>query len=126
VEVGGATAGKAIIILNPADPPILMRDTVYVALSGEVDEAAVVAAVERRVAEVAEYVPGYQLKREVLFDYGAWSTPAGDAVCRVTVLLEVAGAGDYLPVYAGNLDIMTSAAVRVGERIGESLLVGTP
>jgi acetaldehyde dehydrogenase len=121
VEVGGAAAGKAIIILNPADPPILMRDTVYVALAGEIDEAAITAAVERRVAAVAEYVPGYQLKREVLFDYGVWSTPEGDTTCRVTVLLEVAGAGDYLPVYAGNLDIMTAAAVRVGERIAESL-----
>ena len=121
VQVGGAATGKAIIVLNPADPPIIMRDTVYAALAGEVDEAAIAAAVQRRVAEVSEYVPGYRLKEAVLFDHGSWPTPAGAAHTRVTVLLEVAGAGDYLPVYAGNLDIMTAAAVRVGEQIALNL-----
>jgi acetaldehyde dehydrogenase len=119
VEVGGAVAGKAIIILNPAAPPVLMRDTVYAAVPGDADEAAIREAVERRVEEVAEYVPGYRLKQQVLFDDGDWKTAGGEAGRRVTVLLEVTGAGDFLPEYAGNLDIMTAAAVRVGERIAE-------
>lgn len=122
VEVGGAKAGKAIIVLNPADPPILMRDTIYLGLADAVDEAVVSDAIERRVAEVAEYVPGYRLKERVIVDSGSWETPSGTVRRRITVLLEVAGAGDYLPVYAGNLDIMTAAAVRVGERIAESML----
>jgi acetaldehyde dehydrogenase len=122
VEVGGAGAGKAIIVLNPADPPILMRDTVDAALAGDVDRDAVSQSVAERVAAVAEYVPGYRLKGEPLFDEGRWSTPGGEATTRVTVLLEVEGAADYLPVYAGNLDIMTAAAVRVGERIAERAL----
>ncbi|MEA2271989.1 MAG: acetaldehyde dehydrogenase [Solirubrobacteraceae bacterium] len=123
-EVGGAAHGKAIIVLNPAEPPILMRDAVYAALAGEVDREAIRTAVERRAGEVAEYVPGYRLKSEVLFDEGEWRTPGGTASTRVTVLLEVAGAGDYLPVYAGNLDIMTSAAVQVGERLATHLAAG--
>jgi acetaldehyde dehydrogenase len=122
IEVGGAAKGKAIIILNPAEPPILMRDTVYAALAGEVAPEAVREAVSRCVAEVASYVPGYSLKEEVLVDHGEWNTPGGTARTRVTVLLEVAGAGDFLPVYAGNLDIMTAAAVRVGERIADRML----
>jgi len=121
VEVGGAQHGKAIIILNPADPPILMRDTVYAALDGEVDESAIRDSVAQRVAEVAEYVPGYRLKGDVLFDEGSWPTPGGRVGTRVTVLLEVTGAGDFLPVYAGNLDIMTAAAVRVGESLARRL-----
>jgi acetaldehyde dehydrogenase len=123
-EVGGAAQGKAIIILNPADPPILMRDTVYAAVHGDVDHDAIRAAIERRVADVARYVPGYRLKNEVLFDEGDWNTPGGTATTRITVLLEVTGAGDFLPVYAGNLDIMTSAAVQVGEQLAEHLVVG--
>jgi acetaldehyde dehydrogenase len=121
VDVGGSATGKAIIILNPAEPPILMRDTVYAALPADADEDAVTAAVHHRVDAVAAYVPGYRLKQEVLFDDGPFATPGGAAGKRCTVLLEVAGAGDYLPVYAGNLDIMTSAAVRVGERLAEHL-----
>jgi acetaldehyde dehydrogenase len=121
VDVGGAATGKAIIILNPAEPPILMRDTVYAALGEEADEAAVTAAIHERVEAVAAYVPGYRLKQDVLFDEAPFETPGGGAGKRCTVLLEVAGAGDYLPVYAGNLDIMTSAAVRVGERLAEHL-----
>jgi acetaldehyde dehydrogenase len=124
VEVGGARSGKAIIVLNPADPPIVMRDTVYAALTGQVDEAAIAAAVRERVAAVAEYVPGYELKAEVIFDRGGWETPGGSAETRATVLLQVRGGGDYLPVYAGNLDIMTAAAVRVGERIAAARQVG--
>jgi acetaldehyde dehydrogenase len=118
-EVGGAGRGKAIIILNPADPPILMRNTVFCALPAGYDEAAVAAAVEDMVAAVARYVPGYRLKNPPVFEEGPFATPGGPAAARVVALLEVEGAGDYLPPYAGNLDIMTSAAVRVGEALAE-------
>ena len=101
--VGGASRGKAIIILNPAEPPILMRNTVYADMP-DVDAVAATAAVEETVAAVASFVPGYRLTAPPLVDRNL-----------VTVLLEVEGAGDYLPRYAGNLDIMTSAAVRVAE-----------
>jgi acetaldehyde dehydrogenase len=120
VEVGGAETGKAIIVLNPAEPPILMRDAIYLALEEEADEARVAAAVHRRVDEVAQYVPGYRLK-DILFDDGEFRTPGGLSRRRCTVFLEIEGAGDYLPVYAGNLDIMTAAAVRVGEQIARHL-----
>lgn len=117
-RVGGAQQGKAIIVLNPADPPILMRNTLYaVPAAVELDEQAVRTAVERRVGEVAEYVPGYRCK-SIAFDEQdtAWGrTPV------VIVLLEVEGAGDFLPPYAGNLDIMTAAASRVGGRIAARL-----
>lgn len=102
-EVGGADLGKAIIILNPADPPILMRDTVYCEVKN-MDEEKIRASIYEMVADVQSYVPGYRLKQEPLFDGN-----------RVTVFLEVEGAGDYFPPYAGNLDIMTAAAVRVAE-----------
>jgi acetaldehyde dehydrogenase len=105
-EIGGAERGKAIIVLNPADPPILMRNTVYCTLSDEVDRDAVEASVLAMVERVAAYVPGYRLRAEPIFDDG-----------RVTVIVEVEGAGDFLPLYAGNLDVMTAAAVRVGELI---------
>jgi acetaldehyde dehydrogenase len=121
VDVGGARTGKAIIVLNPADPPILMRDTVYAALPDGTDLDAVSDAVERQVDEVAQFVPGYRLKQQVLFAEGTFATPGGPAETCCTVLLEVTGAGDYLPTYAGNLDIMTAAALRVGERLAEHL-----
>lgn len=110
--IGGAAGGKAIIILNPADPPILMRNTVYLLPAGEFDEAAVTKSVQAMVSEVSEYVPGYRLKGAPVFD-----TVKIDGVARrsITLLLEVQGAGDYLPEYAGNLDIMTAAAWRVGQ-----------
>ncbi|HEY8473279.1 MAG TPA: acetaldehyde dehydrogenase (acetylating) [Natronosporangium sp.] len=114
-EIGGAERGKAIIILNPAEPPILMRNTVYAALPEGADHAAVIDSVERMVAEVAKYVPGYRLKNPVVVEEGPFHTPGGTVPHRVVVLLEVEGAGDYLPPYAGNLDIMTAAAVAVGE-----------
>jgi acetaldehyde dehydrogenase len=114
--VGGAQKGKAIIILNPAEPPILMRNTVYCALPVSADRAAVEESVRQMAAEVAEYVPGYRVKG-IVFDDGPFSTPSGEAAQRVTVLLEVTGVGDYLPPYAGNLDIMTASAVRVGETL---------
>lgn len=102
-EVGGADHGKAIIILNPAEPPILMRDTVHCEVKS-MDEEKIRASIHDMVADVQAYVPGYRLKQEPLFDGN-----------RVTVFLEVEGAGDYFPPYAGNLDIMTAAAVRVAE-----------
>ncbi len=120
--VGGAKQGKAIIILNPAEPPLLMRDTVY-CLADTEDEAAVRTSIETMVGEVQKYVPGYRLKQEVQFEKLGHNskvrTPNGTMASglKVSVFLEVEGAGDYLPKYAGNLDIMTSAALAVGERV---------
>jgi acetaldehyde dehydrogenase len=114
-EIGGAAHGKAIIILNPADPPILMRNTVFCALPEGTDHGAVLDSVQTMVAEVAAYVPGYRLKNRPVIEEGPFSAPGGTVPHRVVVLLEVEGAGDYLPTYAGNLDIMTAAAVRVAE-----------
>ena len=114
-EIGGAAHGKAIIILNPADPPILMRNTVFCALPEGTDHGAVLDSVRAMVAEVAAYVPGYRLKNRPVIEDGPFSAPGGTVPHRVVVLLEVEGAGDYLPTYAGNLDIMTAAAVRVAE-----------
>jgi acetaldehyde dehydrogenase len=114
-EIGGAERGKAIIILNPADPPILMRNTVFCALPEGSDHDAVVDSVRRMVADVAAYVPGYRLKNGPVIEEGPFDTPGGSVPHRVVVLLEVEGAGDYLPKYAGNLDIMTASAVRVAE-----------
>jgi acetaldehyde dehydrogenase len=120
-RVGGAEQGKAIMILNPADPPILMRNTLYaVPASGELDEAALRASVQKRVAEVAAYVPGYRCKSVVIDEQEtAWGR-----VPVAVVLLEVEGAGDFLPSYAGNLDIMTAAACRIGRRIATTLREG--
>jgi acetaldehyde dehydrogenase len=118
--IGGAASGKAIIILNPAEPPVLMRNTVYCGLPGDADPAVVAEAIERMVAEVAAYVPGYRLKAPPVFDDGPFATPGGLAARKVTVLLEVTGSADFLPAYAGNLDIMTAAAVRVAEAVGQS------
>lgn len=108
--IGGAARGKAIIVLNPATPPMIMRDTVFCAVPADADVSAVVESVVRMVADVAAYVPGYRLLAEPQFD------PVGDGV-RVAVFVEVAGAGDFLPPFAGNLDIMTAAATRVGEEV---------
>ncbi|MEU0557937.1 acetaldehyde dehydrogenase (acetylating) [Dactylosporangium sp. NPDC006015] len=119
-SVGGARRGKAIIILNPADPPLIMRDTVL-CLIGDADHDEVRTSIERMVADVAAYVPGYRLKQAVQFtavdpDEVRLLAPDG-ARWKVSVFLEVEGAAHYLPAYAGNLDIMTSAAMRVAERI---------
>ena len=120
--VGGAQRGKAIIILNPAEPPLIMRDTVY-CLIGDADLDAVRDSIQKMVAEVATYVPGYRQVQEVQFTPVERSEVAiliadDSAVSwKVTVFLEVEGAAHYLPAYAGNLDIMTSAAMRVAERI---------
>lgn len=119
-KIGGAQDGKAIIILNPADPPIMMRNTVYVVPDGdELDEDAVTRSVEEVLKEVQKYVPGYQLKNEPVFD--TRETPWGEKPI-VIMLLEVEGAGDFLPKYAGNLDIMTASARRVGDLFARHLL----
>ncbi len=119
--VGGAERGKAIIVLNPAEPPLLMRDTVYcLCPDPDADRAAIAESVAAMVAEVQEYVPGYRLKQDVQFDRVDGYVPTlGRQLTgvQVTVFLEVAGAGHYLPAYAGNLDIMTSAALRTAQRL---------
>ncbi|WP_067138018.1 acetaldehyde dehydrogenase (acetylating) [Microtetraspora malaysiensis] len=123
-KVGGAARGKAIIILNPADPPLIMRDTVF-CLIGDADQDAVRGSITEMVAQVAEYVPGYRLKQEVQFTPIPADEPvhtlipegSGPVTTRVSVFLEVEGAAHYLPAYAGNLDVMTSAALRVAESI---------
>jgi acetaldehyde dehydrogenase len=118
-RLGHARRGKAIIILNPAEPPIIMRDTIFCAVPTDADEQSITRSVEEMVAEVAEFVPGYRLRSGPQFD----DTPEGK---RVTVFLEIEGSGDYLPPYAGNLDIMTAAATRVGEEIARTLLGVSP
>lgn len=107
-RVGGARRGKAIIIINPAEPPLVMRDTVHCLVDGEPDRDAITASVRAMVAEVQRYVPGYRLKNGPVFDGR-----------RVSTFLEIEGLGDYLPRYAGNLDIMTAAAVRTAELFAE-------
>lgn len=109
-DVGGADKGKALIILNPADPPILMRDTIYCEVKN-MDEEAISKSIADMVEKVKEYVPGYRLKQPPLFDGNI-----------VTVFVEVEGAGDYFPAYAGNLDIMTAAATRVAEDFARTML----
>jgi acetaldehyde dehydrogenase len=125
--VGGAKRGKAIIVLNPAEPPVIMRDTVFCLIEHGADgappEERIRAAVMEMAARVAEYVPGYRLKQDVQFERVAepWMPVLGRpfAGTKVAVFLEVSGAGHYLPEYAGNLDIMTSAALRIAERLAE-------
>jgi acetaldehyde dehydrogenase len=117
VSIGGASRGKAIIVLNPADPPILMRNTVFCALDDGFDPGEVTRSILDMVDEVARYVPGYRLKADPVFEYDGYVTPGGTVPARVVALLEVEGAGDFLPTFAGNLDIMTAAAARVGESI---------
>lgn len=119
IEVaGGAKRGKAIIVLNPADPPLIMRDTIFCSLPRGTDHADVVRSIEATVAEVQSYVPGYRLLAEPQFG----GSPDGADEDRVVVLVEVEGAGDYLPPYSGNLDIMTAAATRVGEELARHLI----
>lgn len=124
--VGGASRGKAIIVLNPAEPPLMMRDTVYCLTDEDADTAAIADSIEAMVAAVASYVPGYRLKQAVQFDRYTPDSPlalhANDrrAGLKVSVFLEVEGAAHYLPSYAGNLDIMTSAALAAAEQIAAS------
>jgi len=123
-QVGGAEKGKALIILNPAEPPVVMRDTVFT-LSESADREAIKESIHEMIAEVQKYVPGYTLHQEIQFD----DIPADKPVfieglgfrygLKTTILLQVVGAGHYLPAYAGNLDIMTSAALSTGDRLAE-------
>ncbi len=112
--IGGAERGKAIIILNPAEPPMIMRDTIFCAIPEDADREAITQSIKDVVAEVQTYVPGYQLLNEPQFDEPS-VVNGGNYV--VTTFVEVEGAGDYLPPYAGNLDIMTAAATKVGEEM---------
>lgn len=123
MDVGGATRGKAIIVLNPAEPPLIMRDTVY-CLCDDADQEAIRQSVADMVAEVQTYVPGYRLKQAVQFEHIGSNKPlripemdSSFTGLKVTVFLEVEGAAHYLPAYAGNLDIMTSAAMKTAEKI---------
>ena len=113
-KVGGAAKGKAIIIINPAEPPLIMRDTVHCMTEGAPDQAAITASIHAMIKEVQKYVPGYRLVNGPVFDGN-----------RVSVFLEVTGLGDYLPKYAGNLDIMTAAAARTAEMFAEEIISGS-
>ncbi len=126
-SVGGADRGKAIIVLNPADPPLIMRDTVY-CLCDEAEQGAIESSIEAMVREVQTYVPGYRLKQKVQFEHIGSNRPlripemnGAFTGLKVSVFLEVEGAAHYLPAYAGNLDIMTSAALRTAEKIAARL-----
>jgi len=119
-KIGGAARGKAIIVLNPAEPPILMRNTVYGILA-DADEAKILRSIEAMIQRIQQYVPGYRLRAKPLIQ----DVANGERKKKVTLFIEVEGAGDFLPKYAGNLDIMTSAAVKVGEEIGRHLRAGT-
>jgi acetaldehyde dehydrogenase len=110
--IGGAVQGKAIIILNPAEPPMIMRDTIFCAVDPEADTDAIAESVHRMVAAVQDYVPGYRLLQEPQFDGPSAATRGAT---KVSIFIEVEGAGDFLPPYSGNLDIMTAAATRAGE-----------
>ena len=125
--VGGARRGKAVIVLNPAEPPLIMRDTVY-CLTADADQAAIEASVLAMAEEVKTYVPGYRLKQKVQFERVGhndrlYIPEMGEAFAglKTTIFLEVEGAAHYLPAYAGNLDIMTSAALRTAERVAERM-----
>lgn len=110
-QVGGARKGKAIIVINPAEPPLIMRDTVHCLTEGEPDQEAITKSIHDMISEVQKYVPGYKLVNGPVFDGN-----------RVSIFMEVEGLGDYLPKYAGNLDIMTAAAARTAEMFAEKLL----
>jgi acetaldehyde dehydrogenase len=117
-QVGGAERGKAIIVLNPVKPEMIMRDTVFCALPADIDEDAIMASIVNMVEAVREYVPGYRLTADPQFDH---ARDEWNGWGRVTVMLEVTGNGDYLPPWAGNLDIMTAAAARAGRLVAEQL-----
>jgi acetaldehyde dehydrogenase (acetylating) len=119
-KIGHAARGKAIIVLNPAEPPILMRNTVHGVLTSA-DEEKILRSIESMVGRIKEYVPGYRLRAKPLIQ----DLSNGSSKKKVTLFVEVEGAGDFLPKYAGNLDIMTSAAVKVGEEISRHLQAGT-
>ena len=112
-KVGGAKVGKAIIIINPAEPPLIMRDTVHCLTEGEPDQAKIIESIHAMVKEVQKYVPGYRIVNGPVFDGN-----------RVSIYLEVEGLGDFLPKYSGNLDIMTAAAARTAEMFAEEVIAG--
>lgn len=112
-SVGGADEGKAIIIINPAEPPLMMRDTIHCLTEDEPDQEAIIKSVNEMIVEVQKYVPGYSLKNGPVFDGN-----------RVSIFMEVEGLGDFLPKYAGNLDIMTAAGLRTAEMYAEEILAG--
>ena len=112
-QVGGAASGKAIIVINPAEPPLMMRDTVHCLTVADPDEEAITRSVLAMIEQVQKYVPGYTLKNGPVFDGK-----------RVSIYLEVEGLGDFLPKYAGNLDIMTAAGLRTAEMYAEEILAG--
>jgi acetaldehyde dehydrogenase len=120
--IGGAQRGKAIIVLNPADPPMIMRDTIFCAIPEDADRDAIAASVRAVVAAVQSYVPGYRLLQDPQFED---PSDVSGGMARVSIFVEVEGAGDYLPPYAGNLDIMTAAATKVGEEMAR-ILIGAP
>jgi acetaldehyde/propanal dehydrogenase len=113
-QIGGAKAGKAIIVINPADPPLVMRDTVHCLTEGTPKATEIEASVHAMIKEVQKYVPGYRLVNGPVIDGN-----------RVSIFLEVEGLGDYLPKYAGNLDIMTAAAARTAEMFAQEILAGS-
>jgi acetaldehyde/propanal dehydrogenase len=113
-RVGGAKKGKAIIVINPAEPPMIMRDTVHCLTETAPDREAITRSIHDMIREVQKYVPGYKLVNGPVFDG-----------LRVSVFMEVEGLGDYLPKYAGNLDIMTAAAARTAEMFAEEILAGS-
>lgn len=110
-QIGGAKKGKAIIILNPAEPPILMRNTIHALVEGTANEAAITKSIREMEKNVQSYVPGYRLRQNPVIEGN-----------KVTVFIEVEGAGDYLPTYSGNLDIMTAASVRVAEEWAKQII----
>ena len=112
-QVGGASSGKAIIVINPAEPPLIMRDTIHCLTQEQPDEEAITRSVHEMILEVQKYVPGYTLKNGPVFDGN-----------RVSIYLEVEGLGDFLPKYAGNLDIMTAAGLRTAELYAQEILAG--
>jgi acetaldehyde dehydrogenase len=122
-RVGGAGRGKAVIILNPVEPPMIMRDTVFCSIPPDADSDAITESVVAMVEEVGEYVPGYTLRADPQFDD---PRPEWSGRARVAVFLQVRGIGDYLPPYAGNLDIMTAAAARVGDLIARDQTTKDP
>ena len=118
-KVGGAQRGKAIIILNPVDPPMIMRDTIFCSIPSDCDREEITASIHDMVERVKSYVPGYTLRSEPQFD---GPSEMWNGLARVAVFTEVLGNGDFLPPYAGNLDIMTASAVRVGEMVVQGQL----
>ena len=112
-KVGGTKRGKALVVVNPAEPPMIMRNTVYCLTEGAPDEARITESIHQMIKDVQTYVPGYRLVNGPVFDGN-----------KVSVFLEVEGLGDYLPKYAGNLDIMTAAGTRTAEMFAEEILAG--